>query len=67
VFVSVEIWKDWMILTDTIDEMISNCDMIDGHPFMKLLYVIQAKTHMARPKDIDDLRLIQTYIEQSQS
>ena len=63
---TVEIWKDWMILTEKIDEMIVNCDMIDGFPFMKLSEVIETKKHMGRPKDVKDVELIHAFLEQEQ-
>lgn len=61
---SIEIWKDWMMLTDKIDEMIKTSDIIDGFPFMKLSYVMDTKRYMGRPKDLKDIELIKTFLEQ---
>ena len=58
----VEIWKDWMNLTAKIDEMIENCEMIEGFPFMKLSYVIDWKLYLGRPKDIADIALLKDYL-----
>ena len=41
----IEVWKDWMILTDRVEEMVENCDVIDDFPFMKLDYVLQTKRY----------------------
>lgn len=61
----IEIWKDWMTLTEQIDEMIKNCDLIDGFPFMKLEYVVTWKEHFGRNKDLQDIELINTFLESS--
>ena len=63
----VEIWKDWMNLTGKIDEMIENCEMIEGFPFMKLCYVIDWKQYLGRPKDLVDIRLISDHLQKERS
>lgn len=63
----IEIWKDWMNLTDKIDEMIENCEMIEGFPFMKLSYVIDWKQHLGRPKDLTDIALINGHLQKERS
>ena len=60
---TIEIRKDWMILTDKIEEMIAHHDMIDGFPFMKLSYVIDTKKYLGRPKDLEDMAMINSYLE----
>ena len=62
VFGEIEVWKDWMILTDRVEEMVKDCDVIDGFPFMKLDYVLETKRYTARPKDVQDIELIEIFL-----
>lgn len=55
----VEVWSECMNLTPLIDEMIKNCDWVEGFPFMKLSYVVQWKRHLGREKDLRDIALIE--------
>ncbi len=61
----LEIWKDWMNLTEKIDEMIENREMMEGFPFMRLSYVIDWKQYLGRPKDIVDIGLIKDYLQRN--
>jgi hypothetical protein len=61
----LEIWKDWMNLTGKIDEMIENCELIEGFPFMKLFYVIEWKQHLSRPKDLVDIAMIKDHLQKN--
>ena len=58
----LEIWKDWMNLTGKIDEMIENCEIIEGFPFIKLSYTIDWKRHLERSKDLADIAMIENYL-----
>ena len=58
----VEIWKDWMVFTDLIDEMIDNSEEIRGFPFTKLSYVVAWKRWMGREKDLDDIEAIERWV-----
>lgn len=54
----IEIWKDWMVFTNKIDEMIDSCDFIRSFPCIKLKYLIMWKKYMNRDKDLKDLSFI---------
>jgi len=58
---NVEIFKDWVNLSDKIDEMIANAEIIDGIPFVRMEYVLEWKRFMGRPKDIADISLIEKH------
>ena len=49
---NIEIFKDWLDLTDKIDEIINTAEEINGLSFVKLNYVIEWKEKMGREKDI---------------
>ncbi len=59
----IKVWKDWLNLSDKIDEMIDNADIIEGLPFVKLKYLLEWKKFMGRDKDIKDIKLIEDYLE----
>jgi hypothetical protein len=58
----LEIWSDCLNLTDKIDEMLRNSDLIEGYPFMKLCYTIQWKEVYNRKKDCDDILMIKNFL-----
>ncbi|MBN1216104.1 MAG: hypothetical protein JXA99_11775 [Candidatus Lokiarchaeota archaeon] len=60
----IEIWNDLLNLTDKIDEIVSNSDMIMELPFMKLSYVIEWKKMRGKEKDLKDIDLINNYLNQ---
>lgn len=60
---NIEIYKDWMQLTDKIDEMIENAEMIESLPFVKLKYLIEWKMLYGREKDLKDVELINNYLK----
>ena len=60
---NIEIYKDWMTLTDDVDEMIDTADMIENVPFVKFEYVVKWKRLMGRPKDLSDIRLIEAFMK----
>jgi hypothetical protein len=60
---NIEIYKDWLMLSDKIDEMIDNAETIANFPFVQLKYVVEWKKQFGREKDIEDLKLIQKYNE----
>jgi len=37
--------------------------MIKGYPFVKLTELIKFKTEMARPKDLEDIKLMKEYLK----
>ncbi len=58
---NIQIYKDWLELSDRIDEMIDSAEIIKGFPFVQLKYVVQWKKQFGREKDIKDIELIQKY------
>lgn len=65
-YVAFEIWnieiiQSCHILTDRIEEMIENADIIDGFPCIKLEYLLEWKEFMWREKDLRDVEIIKNY------
>lgn len=58
----IEVFKTWLELTNKIDEMIKNADIINDLPFVKLEYVLEWKKSMWREKDLKDIELVNQYI-----
>ncbi len=63
---NIEIWNDWMGLTNKLDEMIDNSEIIEGFPFVKILYLLEWKNQWPtqRHKDVIDIHLIEKYLEE---
>jgi len=59
----VEIWKDWMNLTDRQEEVFAACEIFENLPFMSLEHCIEWKAWLRRPKDLEDIEIIQTQVE----
>lgn len=64
---NIEIYNTWLNLTPKINEMIDGAEIKEGLPFVKLEYVIEWKTFMARDKDLNDLKLIADYLKSQNS
>lgn len=60
---NVEIYKDWLELSDRMNEMIDGAEKIANFPFVQLKFVVEWKTQFGREKDIRDIELIQKYNE----
>ena len=45
----------------TVSEMIASADIIDGLSFVSLEHVLYFKRKMARPKDLEDIALIEAF------
>jgi hypothetical protein len=43
--------------------LIENADVINGYPFIKLSEFIKFKKELGKPKDIEDIRLMNEYLE----
>jgi len=56
---NIEIFKDWMILTHRIEEMIKSADFIEDIPFVRIEYVLAWKRWRGRPKDIKDVQQLE--------
>ena len=59
----IEVYKDWLNLSDRIDEMIDNAEIIEGFPYVRLKYLLDWKRWMGREKDIKDIKLIEDYLK----
>ena len=59
----IEIWNDCMNLTEQIDQMIKDKDVIEGYPFMKLKYTIVWKKFLNREKDQKDIALLEKLLK----
>ncbi|MBN2478754.1 MAG: hypothetical protein JXA94_00845 [Parachlamydiales bacterium] len=60
----IEIWNDWMELTNKLDEMIDTADFIEGLPFVRLKYIYKWKGFFGRrEKDLEDIKLIEEFLK----
>lgn len=50
-----------------IKKLIKNADIIKGYPFIKLTELIKFKKEMARPKDLEDIRLMKEYLRKKRT
>ena len=62
---NLEIYKDWLILSGRINEMIDSTEIIEDFPFVPLKYVVEWKTQFGREKDNKDIKLIQKYYKEN--
>lgn len=58
----IEIWNSCLNLSDRIDEMLLNKDIIFNYPFMKLSDTIEWKKFISNDKHIEDIKLINKYM-----
>jgi len=58
---NIEVYKDWLELSDKVYEMIDAAETIANFPFVRLKYVVEWKTQFGREKDLKDIELIQKY------
>ncbi len=49
--------------TGDVDWLINNPDIIQGYPFMNLVEFAKLKKELGRPKDIEDIKLIEQYLK----
>lgn len=62
----IEIFPDWHgSLRDKALEILNDPEIIDGYPFAKLKYLKIWKNELARPKDLNDLRMLDEYLEKN--
>lgn len=47
-----------------IDEIIANADIIEGLPFLQMSELVKWKTASGRPKDLNDIKLVEDYLAQ---
>ena len=58
---NIEVYKDWLELSDRINEIIDGAETIANFPYVQLKYVVEWKTQFGREKDLKDIELIQKY------
>jgi hypothetical protein len=59
----IEIWNDLLSLTNRMDEIITDREIIHGFPFMKLSYTLEWKKGMNIQKHSDDIVLIEDLLQ----
>lgn len=59
----IEIWSDLLNLTDRLESIIADREIIEGFPFMKLSYTLEWKRFWNSKKDSKDIELIENYLE----
>lgn len=60
----IEIWKEWKPGLWDIKQLIDDADIIDGVPFVKITDVLRWKKLSGRDKDLEDIKLIEKYLEE---
>lgn len=58
----IELWDEWGPGEWDINKLIQEAEIIDGLPFVRLEEVLKWKETNARPKDLEDIKLIKTYL-----
>lgn len=59
----VEIGKDYKPWFEDTNELFNDSELIDGHRFVKLKYVLIWKKTFGRDKDKEDVKLIKIYLK----
>lgn len=62
----VEVWRTWGTpgAWRTFEQLLEDSVIISGIAFCSLDYVLQVKKMKARPKDLEDVVLIESYLQQ---
>ncbi|MEU1268229.1 hypothetical protein [Streptomyces sp. NPDC005799] len=55
----IEVYSEWISPGFRFEELMERADWIDGLPFASLSDVAAYKKKLMRPKDIDDLRIME--------
>lgn len=58
----IELWDEWGPGEWDINKLINEAEIIDGLPFVRLEEVLKWKEINARPKDLEDVKLIKDYL-----
>lgn len=58
---NIELWKDWWPEWD-IKKLIQEAEIIDDLPFVKLEEVLKWKKYVAREKDLQDVKIIENFL-----
>lgn len=59
----IELWKDWAPGQWNIEQMINDSELIDELPFVKLEKVLEWKRINAREKDLNDIKVIEKFLD----
>jgi hypothetical protein len=59
----IELWQDWFPGEWNIEQLISNAEVIDGLPFVKIEEVIKWKKLNGREKDLKDIELAEQFLK----
>ncbi len=60
---AVEIFDGWAPMGWSVDALIEAAEWRHGLPWAPLQYVLEFKRALARPKDLEHVRLIERYLE----
>lgn len=58
----LELWKDWKPGKWDIKELISEAEIIDSLPFVRLENLVKWKKLKSREKDLKDVKIIEDYL-----
>lgn len=61
-----ELWQDWQPGEWDIDKLITEAEIINGLPFVKLEAVLEWKKLYGREKDLQDVEKIENYLKSKQ-
>jgi len=59
----IEVWGDFINLTERMDEAIASSEWIEGYPFVSLEDTLSWKKFLNREKDQKDIALIEAYLQ----
>ena len=62
---NIEIWGDFINLTERMNEVIESSEIIEGYPFVSLLDTLSWKRFLNREKDKNDIALIAQYLSKN--
>lgn len=64
---NIEIWGDFINLTERMEKVIDSSELIDGYPFVTLQDTLSWKKFLNREKDQKDIKMIDHFIHHSKS
>ena len=59
----IELWADWIPGEWNIQKLIAEAEMIKGLPFVKLAEVVKCKKILGRKKDLEDIVIIENFLQ----
>lgn len=62
---NIELWRDWAPGEWNVEKLIKDAEIIDGLPYVQLDDILKWKKLHGRPKDLEDVRLIEEYLSKS--